>query len=134
RRSGPTRSSSVLPDATPLLRLFARKRLGRLDREDAVAMQRRQLMRLLRRAADTRFGRDHGFERIRDIAEFQQRVPLRRYEDFWRDYWSHDFPVVIDASWPGKIPFFAKTSGTSTGDSKYIPVTGGILRGNRRAV
>ena len=52
--------------ATPLLRLYARFRSRRLAHRDAVAVQEATLRRLLRRAAATRFGQEHGFTRIRD--------------------------------------------------------------------
>ena len=120
-------------DATPLLRLYARVRAGRLARQDAAAVQRETLQRLVRHAGGTRFGRDHGFARIRDISEFQAAVPLRRYEDFWSAYWQPAFPNLVDCSWPGLIPFFAATSGTSTGATKYIPVTQEMVRSNRQA-
>jgi hypothetical protein len=87
----------------------------------------------VRRAADTRFGRDHGFARIRDIREFQKAVPLRRYEDFWSEYWRPAFPNLVDVTWPGRMPYFAATSGTTTGVTKYIPVSRDMLRSNRRA-
>lgn len=120
-------------DATPLLRLHAGWRAGRLARQDAASIQRQTLMRLVRRAADTQFGHDHGFAGIRDLRAFQAAVPLRRYEDFWSAYWQRDFPKLIDSSWPGEIPFFAATSGTSTGATKFIPVTWEMVRSNRRA-
>jgi len=98
-----------------------------------MAAQERVLLRLVRRARDTRFGRDHDFSAIRTVADFQARVPLRKYDDFWRDYWQAAFPVLTDVSWPGTIPYFAVTSGTSTGVTKYIPNTAALLRGNTRA-
>ena len=87
----------------------------------------------MRRAAGTRFGRDHGFARIRDIRDFQAAVPLRRYEDFWSAYWQPAFPTLVDVTWPGQMPFFAATSGTTSGATKYIPVSRAMLRSNRRA-
>jgi hypothetical protein len=51
-------------DGTPLLRIFARLRAHRLAGQDAPAEQRWQLRRLVSKAKDTRFGRDHGFARI----------------------------------------------------------------------
>jgi hypothetical protein len=120
-------------DATPLLRLYARRRSRALARQNAAAVQRETLLRLVRGAADTRFGRDHGFSRIADIRDFQRAVPLRRYEDFWSSYWRPVFPRLVDCSWPGLIPFFAATSGTSTGATKYIPVSRAMVRSNRRA-
>ncbi|MEX0759933.1 MAG: GH3 auxin-responsive promoter family protein, partial [Tistlia sp.] len=85
-------------------------------------------------AAGTRFGRDHGFGAIREVADYQARVPLRRYEDFWEEYWQQAFPRLAGATWPGPVPYVAKTSGTTSGTSKFIPVTRGTLMGNRRGV
>ncbi|MBC6405857.1 MAG: GH3 auxin-responsive promoter family protein [Rhodospirillales bacterium] len=119
---------------TSLLKFFSRRRLRRLAGEDSAAVQQRALLALLRRAAETRFGQDHGFAAIDSVETFQAKVPLRRFEDFWNGYWKQDFPLLTGASWPGQIPFFAKTSGTTSGTSKYIPVTEGILDGNRRAI
>ncbi|MBN8928396.1 MAG: GH3 auxin-responsive promoter family protein [Rhodospirillales bacterium] len=120
-------------DATPLLRLWARRRLRQLARQDAVEAQRRTLRALMRRAAGTRFGQAHEFGRVDGVAAFQERVPLRRYEDFWRDWWQPAFPRLTDISWPGTIPYFAATSGTTTGNTKYIPVSRDMVRANRRA-
>lgn len=120
-------------DATPLLRFYADFRRRRLARQDAAAAQQRQLMRLVAHAAQTRFGHDHGFARIRDRRDYQLAVPLRNYEDFWAAYWQAAFPNLVDCSWPGRVPFFAATSGTTTGATKFIPVTAAMLRSNRRA-
>lgn len=120
-------------DATPALALYARWRLGVLHRQDPVAIQRQSLRRLVRRAAGTRFGRDHGFDRIRDVDEFQAAVPIRRYEDLWREYWQPAFPTLDNVTWPGRIPYYAVSSGTSSGATKYLPVTAEMCRTNRRA-
>ena len=123
----------ILIDATPLLRIHARRRLHTLASENAAASQRAQLLSLIRRAAHTKFGRDHRFDAIRDVADFQAAVPLRRYEQMWREYWQPEFPVLKDRTWPGTIPFFALSSGTSAGASKYIPVSHEMNRANSRA-
>lgn len=120
-------------DATPALRLYARRRLARLARQDPVEEQRRQLLSLVRRAARTRFGRDHRFPEIADVADFQARVPPRRYEEMWDIYWRHDFPRLVDLTWPGTIPFFALSSGTASGTTKYIPCSREMNRANSRA-
>jgi GH3 auxin-responsive promoter len=119
-------------DATPLLRLYARYRAHRLADLDAAAAQQCTLQHLIRRAASTRFGREHDFARIDDHRAYRQAVPLRRYEDFWSSYWQPAFPDLVDVSWPGRIPFFAASSGTSTGATKFIPLTGEMLRSNRQ--
>lgn len=120
-------------DATPLFRLYARWRLRQLKRLDPVATQEAQLQRLIARAAATRFGRDHGFAALRTAADYQRAVPLRGYEEFWTTYWRDAFPVLIDLTWPGQIPYFAATSGTTTGATKYIPVSRDMVKANQRA-
>lgn len=120
-------------NGTPLLRVYTRLRARQLAAEDALSAQRRQLRRLLARARDTRFGRDHGFAGIADVEDYQRAVPLRRWEDFWRQYWQGAFPRLMDCTWAGTIPFFAQTSGTTTGITKYIPVTREMVASNRRA-
>lgn len=115
-------------DMTPLMRLHARWRAATLARQDAVAAQQTQLMKLVRRAAATPFGRAHDFGGIAGVADFQARVPLRRYDEFWRDWWQPRFPRLHGVTWPGAIPFFALSSGTTTGTSKYIPVSPAMVR------
>ena len=118
-------------DATAVLRVYAAGRALRLANESAAAAQQHTLKRLLRRAAGTRFGRAHDFARLRAPRDFAAAVPLRRYEDFWAEYWRRDFPRLDDCCWPGLVSFFAATSGTSTGRTKFIPVTRAMLRSNR---
>lgn len=114
-------------------RWCALRRLARLDASDIVREQEKALLHLVRRAADTRFGQEHDFAHIRSIRDFQQRVPLRHYEDFWRQYWQSVFPRIQGVTWPDQPPFFALSSGTSTGNTKYLPVTRELLASNRSA-
>jgi GH3 auxin-responsive promoter len=120
-------------DATPILRLVARARLARLTRLDPEETQRALLQRLVRAAAATRFGQAHGFDRIGDVASYQEAVPLRRYEAFWRDWWQPAWPRLQDATWPGLVPYVALSSGTTSGTTKRIPVTREMVRANRGA-
>jgi GH3 auxin-responsive promoter len=120
-------------DATPLLRAVARRRLAQLRALDPMETQRALLFRLVRRAADTRFGRAHGFARIDSVTSYQARVPLRRYEQFWDGWWRDTAPVLVDATWPGRVPYLALSSGTTSGTTKYIPVTRAMVRANRGA-
>ena len=50
---------------------------GYYARADAVRVQERTLLALVRKARGTRFGRDHGFGSIRSVADFRLAVPLR---------------------------------------------------------
>ena len=120
-------------DATPLLRMRAAWRMAELRRQDPVAAQLRVLAGLLHRARTTRFGRLHGFASIRSVGAYQTRVRLRGYEAFWPEWWQPAFPHLRGATWPGRIPFLALSSGTSGGPTKYIPVSTATLRANRDA-
>ena len=120
-------------DATWLLRLYARRRLRHLAEMDPQETQRRVLSTLIRRARRTNFGRDHAFSTARSLDDYRSRVPLRDYDTFWEDYWRPPFPRLADCTWPGLIPWFAVSSGTATGTTKYIPVSREMHRSNVRA-
>ena len=120
-------------DATPLLRPWARRRLRRLADMDPAAVQQAELLKLVRAAAGTRFGRSHGFARIRTVADFQSAVPVRDYDAFRDDIWGSAFPHLADIGWPGPVPWFALTSGTTRDATKYIPVTKAMIRSNKQA-
>jgi hypothetical protein len=112
---------------------YAAHRTAQLDHRSVSRLQRQTLLRLVRHARHTRFGQDHDFGRIRTIADYQRRVPLRNYEAFWSDYWHGPFPDLADVTWPGPIPYFALSSGTTNGSTKYIPVSPRMLQSNQRA-
>lgn len=90
-------------------------------KKNAVESQHALLQKLVQKAADTKFGKDHNFHKITNHQSFVEQVPIRSYEDF--DAYTQK--VVNGKSnilWPGKPIYLAKTSGTTSG-SKYIPIT-----------
>jgi hypothetical protein len=64
-------------DTTSMLRAYADLRSVQLQAQDPIGQQQAVLKRLLRRAAGTRFGRDHGFSKISSVKGFQEREPPR---------------------------------------------------------
>ncbi len=112
---------------------YAARRTKSLDRQPIAQRQQTTLLKLVRLARDTKFGRDHGFATIRTVADYQCQVPLRRYEDFWSEYWEAAYPESFGNTWPGRIPYLALSSGTTSGATKYIPVSREMLRSNQRA-
>lgn len=115
-------------DLGPLARFYANRRLSQMGRLDAGASQEKSLLWLVTKAKATKFGQAHDFQAIHSVADYQERVGLRSYEDFWLDWWQTDFPDLVDVTWPGKIPFFANSSGTTTGVFKNIPYTHAMRR------
>ncbi len=86
-----------------------------------VETQKRVFEQLLKKAADTKFGKDHGFKNISSYREYAARVPVRDYEEL-KPYVEKVVAGEKDILWPGKPIYFAKTSGTTSG-AKYIPLT-----------
>ncbi|MDY6913879.1 MAG: GH3 auxin-responsive promoter family protein [Planctomycetota bacterium] len=103
----------------------------RLAGDDPAGSQRRVLRRLLNRAQNTWFARRHDFASIRSHADFAQAVPVSDYAG-GLGMFQRILAGEPDVAWPGKIKFFAQTSGTTAGQ-KYIPVTPEMMRSNRRA-
>jgi hypothetical protein len=114
-------------------RWYAHRRSRQTDRLSVEDVQRGTLLRLVRAARDTRFGRAHGFASIRSIADYQARVALRDYEAHWQDYWQKCYPQTHGATWPEQVPYYALSSGTTSGVTKYIPVSRAMLASNQKA-
>ena len=89
---------------------------------DAEEIQRKVLARLLREAAQTAYGRDHGFGEIRSYEEFSHAVPVNTYEELkgFIDRMRHGERDVL---WKGRVKWYAKSSGTTNDKSKFIPVS-----------
>jgi hypothetical protein len=120
-------------DISPVLRLAAARRRAQLARLDPKAAQERTMFNLVRRAMHTKFGRDHGFDAIRSVADFQARVPLRTWNEMWSEYFKPAFPDYSNVSWPGRTPYLALSSGTTSSRTKHVPVTEAMNRSNSRA-
>ncbi len=112
---------------------YARRRTAWLAAADPVATQRDVLLGLVRTASNTQFGRDHKFASIRTVEDYQKNVTIRTYEDLWNSYFMGSYPRLDDMTWPGRIPYFALTSGTTQGATKYIPVTREMIASNTKA-
>ena len=77
---------------------------------------------LIKKGKKTKFGKDHKFHDIKDISTFKNNIPLRAYEDI-EPYIKKARNNEKNILWPGKVKFFAKSSGTTNNKSKYIPIT-----------
>jgi len=128
------------------LRAAADIRARRFLRRDPLEAQRELLPRMLRRAAATSFGTSYGFGELASLPfevcyrHFCQQVPIRTYRQFWDDWFapcledtgSGQQMLLKDLSWPGLVPWFCETSGT-TAPTKYIPFTREMFSMNQRA-
>lgn len=109
---------------TKLARIAFRKRQKQiaLYDTDAERLQHEILINLLRKAEKTEYGRNHLFSNINSYDEFARNVPVNSYEELKGDIdrMRHGEENVL---WPGKVSWFAKSSGTTNDKSKFIPVS-----------
>lgn len=85
-------------------------------------VQRDALMRLLRLSGDTEWGIKYGYSSIKSYQEFVSRVPVNDYEGF-KPYIDRIRKGEQYLLWPTEIRWFAKSSGTTSDKSKFIPVS-----------
>jgi hypothetical protein len=94
------------------------------------------LIRLLRKARNTEIGKYYGFSSIMDSGqmqeEFSRRIPIHDYNMMHNRWWKSYDAGRSNITWPGKIKYFALSSGTSEAASKYIPVSGDMIKSMRR--
>lgn len=85
-------------------------------------VQRELFEKLIARGSDTSFGKKHGFSKISSLEAFQGQVPLQNYDDVkpWVDRIMAGEQNLL---WPTETKWFAKSSGTTAGRSKLIPIT-----------
>jgi hypothetical protein len=106
-----------------------------LPKNDPRRQQIRVLKKLLKKARFTEFGQQYKFDDILLSKHpgkiFQQQVPVHDYNKIYEEWWKKTIDGVPDVTWPGKIKYYALSSGTSESASKYIPVTRDMLRSNR---
>lgn len=86
-----------------------------------IETQKNEFLRLISKAKNTQFGKDHAFETITTYQEFKKKVPIRDYEAL-KPYIDQVVEGNEDVLWPGKPIYFCKTSGTTSG-VKYIPIS-----------
>jgi hypothetical protein len=102
---------------------FAKIEVGKIKKwsSSPIQTQEKQFAQLVEGAKNTRFGRDHGFDRIKSYQDFKNQVPVTDYEGL-KTYIDLIKSGESDVLWKGVPIYFCKTSGTTSG-TKYIPIT-----------
>ncbi len=94
-------------------------------------LQKNELKELLITASNTEFGKYYNFQQIlrtfrKGHNEFHrhfQKIPLHDYNKIYKDWWHLALKGAKNICWPGRMKYFALSSGTSEASSKYLPVT-----------
>ncbi|MES2893559.1 MAG: GH3 auxin-responsive promoter family protein, partial [Bacteroidota bacterium] len=121
----------------PIFELKLPKSVARvlnLPARDPRMQQIRVLKKLLRTARFTQFGQLYKFDEIlmsrHPGKKFQQLVPSYDYNKIYHQWWHKAKDGIPDVCWPGKVHYFALSSGTSDASSKFIPITKELIRSN----
>lgn len=85
------------------------------------------LFDLIRKCRNTVFGQRYNFKNIKSIQDFQNNVPIFTYKEF-KPRVEYMLRWEKNITYPGKIPLFAVSSGTTWKEWKYIPLTNEHLR------
>ena len=109
---------------TSIIRPIFKPRCHELDlyQAEAAALQRNVLTRLLGKAVHTEWGTAHGYRKGLSYEDFARQTPLSTYEELKGliDRMRHG---EADVLWPGRVKWYAKSSGTTNDKSKFIPVS-----------
>ena len=80
------------------------------------------LQHLLTTAKDTEYGREHGFATIKSYDDFVKYNAVNTYEEL-KGQIDQMRQGKSDVLWPGRVKWYAKSSGTTNDKSKFIPVS-----------
>lgn len=78
--------------------------------------------KLIQSARDTEFGKQHGFKDISNYRQFAEQVPVRDYEAL-KPYIERMMMGEQNVLWSTEVRWFAKSSGTTSDKSKFIPLS-----------
>lgn len=104
------------------------KRLHQIDlfKKYPFDVQKEVFTRLIEQALRTTWGVQYGYDSIDSIEDYQQRVPISTYDDM-KPYIGRLMEDEQNLLWPSEIKWFAKSSGTTSDKSKFIPVSNEAL-------
>lgn len=113
-----------MPFINSLINWFNIKRNYQIQlyREHPHEIQRETLFELLKDSAETEWGKKYGYSDIVSEEQFKLSVPVQSYEDI-KPYVERLRMGEKDLLWPGEVKWFAKSSGTTSDKSKFIPIT-----------
>ncbi len=114
-----------------------RDRIPKRRKVNGYKQQVKVLRKLLTKAEFTAFGEHYNFSKILNekdvVAAFQSTVSTHDYNAMFKKWWYRLLHGESFVCWPGKVKYFALSSGTSEASSKHIPVTTDMLRAIKKS-
>ena len=107
-----------------ILSFFINQRIGRIEDflRNPIETQQRVFDELIEAARYTEWGMTFGYSSIKNVKDFQERVPISTYEELF-PYIERVLKGEPNVLWASKIEWFSKSSGTTNARSKFIPVS-----------
>ena len=85
-------------------------------------IQQKVLRKLIVSAKNTEWGQKYDFRSIHNYEDFRSRLPIQTYDDIKGDV-ERMIAGEQNILWPSTIRFFAKSSGTTSDKSKFLPLS-----------
>ena len=108
--------------------------LTKRKRKDSAQLS--TLRNLIHKGRNSDFGRHYSFAQLlkqKDLLQaFRSATPVHTYSDLNKNWWKSSLHHQKNISWPGKIKYFALSSGTSDAASKRLPVSSELIRQVRK--
>jgi len=113
-----------MPFLPSIVKLLNASRIKQIEhfRKHPVDVQNQVLLRIIEAAIATEWGRKYSFQSVRSYTDFQSRVPVISYDELM-PYIERMRRGEKDIAWQGEIKWFAKSSGTTSSRSKFIPIS-----------
>src|SRR6185295_3762923 len=116
---------------SPAISTLARMRLWRIESwiKHPIEAQREVLQDIVTSAQYTEFGKKYNFSKLFTVREFKKNVPIHEYDDI-KSYIHRMMNGEENILWNTPITWFAKSSGTNSDKSKFIPISEESLQDN----
>jgi len=103
---------------------YLKKRVKHIERfmNNPHEVQNNVLMKLINSAKSTEWGKKHDYRSIKNYDDFKNRVPVSDYKAV-KPYINRMIKGEKNVLWPGKVRWYAKSSGTTSDKSKFIPLS-----------
>jgi hypothetical protein len=109
---------------SPAISSLARMRYWRIEawKKNPLDAQREVLQDLVTSAQYTAFGRKHNFSNLFNVRDYKEAVPVQEYDDI-KPYVERIMNGEQNLLWNTPVNWFAKSSGTTSEKSKFIPIS-----------
>ncbi|HEY0040224.1 MAG TPA: GH3 auxin-responsive promoter family protein [Flavisolibacter sp.] len=116
---------------SPAISGFARLRLWSIEQwiADPVPAQFAVWQDLLASGQYTEFGRKYNFSQIQSLTDFKKAVPVQSYDDI-KGFIERMMQGEENILWNTPVHWYAKSSGTTSDKSKFIPISEESLKDN----